>query len=173
MFSKGVAVSAVSLGLTLFSTVTLADGINVAHVVVEGPENRVYEFHQNLKALVSAMQVEGDLGVAGVDCSNPPPGSKSCDELKIRPQEEDATVKVEYVIYREHLSAFGLAWDKLQDRAFASVSMKFDMDVGGTPDCLVPTFAKQPCTNAPACPNTTPRRCDKASGPPCTSCGIP
>lgn len=173
MSSKLLAVLAAGLGLAALSSTLHADDMHVAHVVVEGPMDRVYEFHQNLKALIAATQVTGDLATAGVDCNYSGADSQSCDELKDTRDANAPVVSLEYIIYREHLSAFVLAWDKLEDRAHADVSMKFDMRDIGTADCLSPATAKQPCTNAVMCPAQTPRRCDKAAGPPCTSCGVP
>jgi len=71
------------------------------------------------------------------------------------------------------LTAFVLSWAKLQDRQFASVSITFDMKQIPGGDCLNPLQAKQPCVNAPQCAATTPRRCDKYEGQPCSSCGLP
>ncbi len=146
-----------------------------AHVVVSGPAKRVLEFQNNLKAIVSAYLVDGNLGNAGVACSFVADNiEKDCDNLS-NEQPERSNLTLEYVIYRdqERLTAFVAAWAKMQDQDLSSVTMSFDMIGVTAGDCLNPEVAKQPCTNATWCPNTFPKRCDKAAGPPCSSCGVP
>jgi len=155
---------------------SIAADLEAAHVVVEGPAQGVFEFHKNLKEIMAAMVVEEDLGTAAVACNiQTGEGFKTCDELANR-RNQGGTVKTVYIIFRDQtrLTAFVAAWSKLQAQSPANdVALKFDMKDIVQADCLVPSFANQPCVNAPFCPNTTPKRCDKASGPPCTSCGVP
>lgn len=146
--------------------------MQAARVIVEGPMKRVYEFHQNLENILAAVLVDGDLGNAGVDCNVGTGGEiKSCDTLSGAGEGRQPPVTVTYYIYRdqERLTAFVLAWGKLQDRARTQVSLNFDINVP-EPDC---SQALQPCVAATQCPNTVPRRCDKNKGAPCTSCGLP
>lgn len=175
MLIKKATISAVSLGLAVFSAALIAQDldVNAAHVVVEGPENRVHEFHQGVKSILSAILVEGIEGAAGISCNAP--GRSSCDDFKHTADDDGAAVAI-YIIHREleHLTAFLLSWRKLQDRQLADVSVKFDMkDLGSEDNCTLATVAKQPCKNAPQCAFTVPIRCDKVIGAPCTSCGRP
>ena len=169
MLIKNAAVSAVCLGLTVFAAAPSAEDAQAARVVVEGPENRVYEYHQNLKAIMSAYLVDGDLATAGVACSL---AREQTDCGTLDKDRRDA-ITARYIIYRdsERLTAFALSWGKLQSRAFANVSVTFDVkDMPTSPDC---STAPQPCVSAPFCPATNPRRCDKVKGAPCTSCIAP
>lgn len=174
MIIKFATASAACLGLAAFSAPPVAQGDDMlaAQVVVEGPDNRVYEFHQNLKGILSAFLVDGNLGNAGVDC-NVTIGEdiKSCDALSGGGEGRRPRATATYYIFRDHerLTAFVLSWKKLQDRENTNVSLKLDMGVP-PPDCGA---ALQPCVGATQCPNTVPRRCDKVKGAPCTSCGMP
>ena len=121
MSIKLLAALAAGLGLAALSPRSHADDMHVAHVVVEGPMDRVYEFHQNLKALIAATQVQGDLATAGVDCNYSVAESQSCDELKDNHEANVPVVSVEYIIYREHLPAFaqpGTSWKTACMRTF-------------------------------------------------------
>jgi hypothetical protein len=174
MATRFVRSSIAGILLMTVCAASWADDMRVARVVVEGPEFKVYEYHQNLKAIVSAMFAEDELGVVGIDCRIGPDLAKSCDELSGRATNQ-GNVQAIYITSREleHLTALVRSWARLQDHEFAPVELAFDMKNIPQFDCTNPIQAKQPCTNAPQCPFTTPRRCDKAAGWPCTSCGIP
>jgi hypothetical protein len=114
----------------------------------------VYEFHQNLKEIISAYLVDGDLATAGVACSL----ARERTDCGTLDKERDEDVTANYIIYRdsERLTAFVLSWGKLQNRAFADVSVKFDLKgIPGAGDC---STAPQPCVSAPFCPATNPTR---------------
>lgn len=175
MMNKWIAALSCGLPVAAMSALAFAEEMQGAHIVVSGPAKRVYEFHSNLKALVSALLVDGNLANAGVACSYVVLNAdKDCDTLAAE-QADRTNLTLDYLIYRDlpRLTAFVAAWAKVQDQKFSTVTMKFDMEDIVAGDCTDPTFAIQPCTNATWCSNTFPKRCDKVSGAPCTSCGKP
>lgn len=164
MLSRNAVMSAVSLWLAIFTTTASAQVAGTARILVEGPENRVFEFHQNLKTAISAYLVDGNFGTAGVACSFAS-GQKECDTLD---RNKEGLVTAEYFTFsgHEYLTAFLVSWQKLQARKADLISIKFGLPEIG-PDC---SGATQPCVSALQCVAQNPRRCDKVQGPPCTSC---
>lgn len=163
MWIERSALAMIGVAAITWSTVCLADDVQVAHAGVTGPEGRVYEFHQNLTGFLG----DKNLADAGIVCDG-------CDALREDPPYPEPPwtdeTNVDYTFFRDHerLEAFILAWGKLQTRAFAAVAIKFDMQDILTPDCA--SFVPQPCVNAPFCPGP-PRGCSKTSTPPCKKCG--
>ena len=164
MLNKRAVMSSVSLGLAILTTTASAQVMGTARIEVEGPENRVYEFHQNLKTAVAAYLVNSDFGTAGVACSFAN-RTKECGTLD---QNDEDVVTAEYFTFsgHEYMTAFLVSWQKLQARDASIVSIKFGMSEESQ-DC---STATQPCVAAWQCVAQNPRRCDKAQGPPCTSC---
>ena len=164
MLNRNAIISAVSLGLAILSSASSAQDSGTARILVEGTENRVYEFHQNLKATMGAYLVDSDFGTAGVACSFDS-GRKNCDTLD---KDKEGPVTAEYLTFSEHeyLTAFMVSWRKLQEQKPSLISVKVELDKTGH-DCGAAT---QPCVGAVQCVATNPRRCDKVKGPPCTSC---
>ena len=159
-----------------------ADDLQAARIIVDGKGplggSLVYKFHGFLKENVAA-EFGYDFGnePTPVSCIFVKNAVKDCDQLA--PSDGNNALKLEYLTFRDkrHMSLFLLAWDKLVDMQAAKdeatpVTLTIDSMVPAG-DCLDPTTAKQPCVNAPQCPYTTPRRCDKYSGAPCSSCGVP
>lgn len=165
MLNRNAVVSAVSLGLAILTSASSAQDAGAARILVEGPESRVHEFHQNLKATMAAYLVDSDFGTAGVACSFDS-GRKNCDTLD---NDKDGPVTAEYLTFSEHeyLTAFLVSWRKLQEREpSSSISISFGLD-STAHDC---STATQPCVSASMCLAQNPRRCDEVKGPPCTSC---
>ena len=164
MLNRNEIVSAVSLGLAILTSASSAQDAGAALILVEGAENRVHEFHQNLKATMGAYLVDSDFGTAGVACSFDS-GRKTCDTLD---EDKEGPVTAEYRTFSEHeyLTAFLVSWRKLQERKPSLTSIKFGLDPI-VHDC---STATQPCVGANMCLAQNPRRCDEVKGPPCTSC---
>ena len=81
MLIKKATVSAVSLGLAVFSAALLAQDLNVnaARVTVDGPESCARVSSRCQKQTVAVL-VEGIEGEAGISCSAP--GRTSCNHFK-------------------------------------------------------------------------------------------
>lgn len=164
MLNRKALVSAVSLGLTIVTSASSAQDSGTARILVEGPENRVYEFHQNLKTAISAYLVDSNFGTAGVACSFAS-GTKECETLDI---EKERPIIAEYYTFSEpdYLTAFLVSWRKLQTSQPSMITIQFGLPEDA-PDC---STAPQPCVSAYQCVAQNPRRCDEVKGPPCTSC---
>jgi hypothetical protein len=183
MWNYGPAVVMAFMSLSVPSTPAQAvDDLQVAHIIVDGKGplggSLVYKFHGFLKENVAA-EFGYDFGnePTPVSCFYVRNSIRTCDQLE--PSDANNALKLDYLTFRDkrHMSLFLLAWDKLVDMQIAKeedtpVTLTIDA-TGPVGDCLDPDQAKQPCTNAPQCPYTTPRRCDKYSGAPCSSCGVP
>lgn len=169
MWIKSSTFVAAGVLLISYSAACNADDVQAARAVVTGPENRVYEFHQNLLQLLSAHLGTDDPAATAVSCDFPalPPMEFNCDKLR-RNREELTTVF--YTFFRDHvrLEALIMSWNKLQTQNFdEEVKIAFDMDYL-TSECGGYTV----CVSAPFCAGP-PKRCDKVQGPPCTTCVPP
>jgi hypothetical protein len=172
-----VASAIVSLSVAP-STARSEYDLQSAHVVVSGEERLVYAFHKLLKEGV-ASEFDIDFGAEStpVSCTFIRNAVRDCSELA--ETEGTDTLRLEYMTFRDrrHITLFLDAWTRLVDMRSAhdeptNLTVTFDarMPAG---DCNDADFAKQPCVNAPQCPYTKPRRCDRVSGAPCSSCGVP
>ena len=171
------------LCLTTPSTAVLAeddDDMRAAKIIVEGQEPSVYKFHVLLKEKVAA-EIGSDFGgeTTPVSCIYAKGTIHDCNQLTVPNDNSTNTLKLEYLTFRDdrHMSLFLKAWAKLVDIQFAHdkiipITVTYQLAESGG-DCTDPDFAKQPCVNASQCPYTTPRRCDRYSGAPCSSCGVP
>jgi hypothetical protein len=183
MWNKNATVF-VALGcLTVLSMPARSqDDLQAVHIIVEGKGpvggNLAFKFHQFVRESVGS-EFGYDYGEVAtpITCEFVKNNVRSCDELLAADGHNG--LKLEYLTFRDtrHMSLFLQAWDRVIDTQSAHnnptpISMTFDAKVPPG-DCTNPGDAKQPCVNAPQCPYTTPRRCDKYLGAPCSSCGNP
>lgn len=181
MWIQIAATSLVFLCLTAPPTTTWAeDDMQAVKVIVEGAEPPVYKFHVLLKEKVSA-EFGSDFGgeTTPVSCLYFKGTPIDCKDLPVPNENSTRPLKLEYLTFRDnrHMSLFLQAWARLVDIQYAHdkiipIKVTFEVSESGG-DCTDAGSAKQPCVNAAQCPYTTPRRCDRYLGPPCSSCGTP